>query len=363
MKKIIACLLTVIGCTTLVQAQSGFTINGKVSDIPDRKVYLSHQEGKKSIVDSVMMKNGSFTFKGKAPGVYFYFLRVDSIRRGYGFFAENKAMTITADSTFNNVKFSGTEAQTQYLEWSKTWQSIAQKAGPLYQQSDAADKAKDTVAKAAARQGFVDLGNELDSAVVNFIRKYPASPVSPFIIIDRYINYPAPEKVERTFAMLKPAAQNSAYGKEITETRKIASKTGIGAKPDFSLADTAGVPLKLSSLKGQYVLVDFWASWCAPCRKENPNVVAAFNKYHGKGFTIVGVTLDTKKDAWLAAIAKDGLTWAHVGDLQGWKSAIVEEYGIKAVPTNFLLDPSGKVIAKDLREEALQKKLAEIFAK
>jgi thiol-disulfide isomerase/thioredoxin len=330
MKKIIACLMTVIGCSTLAQAQS-FVINGKVKNVPDRKVYLSHQEGKKNILDSVMMKNGSFTFKGKSPGAYFYFLRVDSMRRGFGFFAENKVMTLTADSTFNDVQFSGSESQTAYKEWSTTWQAIAQKAGPLYQQMDAADKAKDTVARAAARKGFDDLGNELDSAVVNFIRKYPVSPVSPFIIIDRYINYPAPEKVERTFAMLKPAAQNSAYGREITE--------------------------------GKYVLVDFWASWCGPCRKENPNVVAAYNKYHEKGFTIVGVTLDTKKDAWLAAIAKDGLTWAHVGDLQGWKSAIVEEYGIRAVPTNFLLDPSGKVIAKDLREEALQKRLAAIFAK
>ncbi|SIO53080.1 TlpA disulfide reductase family protein [Chitinophaga niabensis] len=362
MKKIIVCLMTLAGCSSLVQAQS-FTINGKVKDIPDRKVYLSHQEGKKDILDSVIMKNGSFTFKGKAPGAYFYFIRVDGIRRGFGFFAENKVMTITADSTFNDVQFSGSESQVQWKEWGKTWQSITQKAGPLYQQIDAAEKAKDTVARAAARKGFDDLGNELDSAVVNFIRKYPASPVSPFIIIDRYINYPAPEKVERTFAMLKPAAQQSAYGKEITETRRIAAKTGIGATPDFTLADTSGIPFKLSSLKGKYVLVDFWASWCGPCRKENPNVVTAYNKYHEKGFTIVGVTLDTKKDAWLAAIAKDGLTWAHVGDLQGWKSAIVEEYGIRAVPTNFLLDPSGKVIAKDLREEALQKKLETIFSK
>ncbi|WP_298712420.1 TlpA disulfide reductase family protein, partial [Chitinophaga sp.] len=325
------------------------------------KVYLRWQEGKTNKSDSVVSKDGSFAFTGKLKGATLQFLSVEGARGGYSFIGENKPMTFTADSNLANAALKGSASQAQWLEWGATWGGITKKAGGLYQRIDSATKAKDSVGLAQARQGFADLDNELDSAVTQFVRRYPASPVSPLIIIHRFIDYPNPPKVERLFAMLAPAAKNSVYGQQITEHQRIASKTGIGAKPDFALADTNGNIVKLSSYKGKYVLVDFWASWCGPCRKENPNVVAAYQKYHDKGFTVLGVTLDTKKDAWLAAIAKDGLTWTHVGDLEGWKSPIVEEYGIRAVPTNFLLDPSGKVIAKDLREEALQAKLEAIF--
>jgi thiol-disulfide isomerase/thioredoxin len=199
------------------------------------------------------------------------------------------------------------------------------------------------------------------TAVTAFVKKYPQSPVGPFIITDRYINYPDAEKLAACVALLGEEARQSYYGKKITEYQAIAAKTAIGATPDFSIADTSGKPLQLSSLKGKYVLVDFWASWCGPCRKENPNVVAAYQKYHDKGFEIVGVSLDTQKDAWMKAIAKDGLAWNHVSDLKGWQSGIVKQFGIHAVPTSFLLDKDGKVIANNLRGEALLEKLGSLL--
>ena len=109
------------------------------------------------------------------------------------------------------------------------------------------------------------------------------------------------------------------------------------------------------------VIVDFWASWCGPCRKENPNVVLAYNKYHSKGFNILGISLDDKKDRWLKAIENDGLTWSHVSDLKGWRNDVATLYGVKIVPTNYLIDPNGKIIAQNLRGVELQQKLAEIF--
>lgn len=131
--------------------------------------------------------------------------------------------------------------------------------------------------------------------------------------------------------------------------------------PDFTLEDANGKPFALSSLRGQYVLVDFWASWCTPCRRENPNIVEAYQKFKDKNFTVFGVSLDSDRGAWKAAIMKDNLTWNHVSDLQKWESAVVPMYGIEGIPYNVLLDPEGKIIETDLRGGALHRRLTEIL--
>jgi peroxiredoxin len=131
--------------------------------------------------------------------------------------------------------------------------------------------------------------------------------------------------------------------------------------PDFSQPDTSGKAVSLSSLRGNYVLVDFWASWCGPCRQENPNLVAAFNKYKGKKFTVLGVSLDKAKESWIDAIHMDGLNWTHISDLQGWQNSVAQQFQIFNIPQNFLLDPDGKVIGKNLRGPALERKLARVL--
>ncbi len=133
--------------------------------------------------------------------------------------------------------------------------------------------------------------------------------------------------------------------------------------PDFSLPKADGTPFSLSKLRGKYVLVDFWASWCGPCRKENPQVVALYNKYKDKGFEILGVSLDEDKEAWLKAIEKDRLTWIHVSDLKGWQNEAARLYNVNAIPMTYLIDPDGVIIAKGLRGPALEAKLQELLGK
>ena len=141
-----------------------------------------------------------------------------------------------------------------------------------------------------------------------------------------------------------------------------AKKNAVGGgMADFTQNDTADIPVKLSSFRGKYVLVDFWASWCRPCRMENPNVLASYNKFKNKNFTVLGVSLDKAKDAWIEAIHQDGLYWTQVSDLKGWGNEVAQQFKVQSIPQNFLIDPQGRIIAKDLRGEALDQKLNEIL--
>ncbi|WP_052353895.1 redoxin domain-containing protein [Flectobacillus major] len=190
----------------------------------------------------------------------------------------------------------------------------------------------------------------------------PNSLISAFIIYSYFTRAGSEEKAKTYYNLLAKNAQATYYGTNIKEFLDNSAKVDVGKMaPAFSMADTTGNAFTLASLKGKYVLVDFWASWCGPCRKENPNVVKAYNEYRDKNFEIVGVSLDDKKSNWVKAINADKLTWVHVSDLKGWQNEAAKMYAVSAVPMNFLLDKNGKIIAKNLRSEELHKKLAELI--
>jgi thiol-disulfide isomerase/thioredoxin len=347
----------------VAQKEGTYRISGKIAGLADQKIYLGTTYMDKNIGDSVEVKNGEFSYTGKTPGMLMYGLRL----------SKNVYLTVPVDANEDinltgslaspkDILITGSAALPVWKHWGRAWSSITATAGKLYQALDSVAKIPNNMGdKKPIDSEFEKLNQRLIDSVEMFFELYPSSPVVPFIIFDRFVTYPNIEKATSTYAALTPLAKNSAYGKELAAALNVAAKTGIGVKPRFSLPDKNGKPLNLAAFKGKVVLVDFWASWCIPCRKENPNLVKAYAKYHGKGLEIIGVSLDDKKDSWLAAIKADGLTWNHVSDLKGWKSAIVTDYGIKAVPTSFLVDPDGKIIAKNLRGEELEKALAKLF--
>jgi peroxiredoxin len=193
-----------------------------------------------------------------------------------------------------------------------------------------------------------------------YAKNNPSSPLALYAL-QQYAGWEInPDKVEPLFVALSEENHNYPSAAEFKENIEIARKTGIGRLAmDFTQNDTLGSPVMLSSFKGRYVLVDFWASWCGPCRAENPNVVKVFNKYKDRNFHIIGVSLDRpgQKERWMKAIHDDKLEWTQVSDLKFWDNEVAKQYGIKAIPQNLLLDPDGKIIAKNLRGEELDQKL------
>ncbi|MBS0029151.1 TlpA family protein disulfide reductase [Chitinophaga sp. 2R12] len=230
-----------------------------------------------------------------------------------------------------------------------------------------ASLAKDTALERALGEQYNWLFNDMGERIKLLMKMNQHTPVLMYAldylhpIKDKTLILAEISRLSKAYPWLAEAKQKK---EDMVRAEAIAKKTGIGATAiDFTQNNTAGKPVKLSDYRGKYVLLDFWASWCGPCRAENPNVLDNYEKYHSKGLEILGVSLDDKKDAWLKAIKDDGLEWAHVSDLKGWKNEVAKEYNIRAVPSNFLIDKEGKIVAVDLRGEELTQKLAEIFDK
>lgn len=363
-------LTLVSAMTSCSKKEEGYTINGKFTDVKDGTVYLEFVDGDKKITDSTKITDGSFTFKGKVDEPLLYTVKIKGSEYGAGFLLDNEKITFEAkkDSMFS-AKVSGATQDSIYRSFYKNeFKKISAIAGPVYKASDSLTqngKVKLTAEqKVIMDKRWADLQTFADDLTDKFIKGHKDKLASALVIDERIVTYGTPEKVKEYYGILTPEIQKSFYGKKLKAAIDLNDKTAVGViAPEFSQTDVNGKIVKLSDYKGKYVLVDFWASWCGPCRKENPNVVAAYKTYHDKGFNVLGISLDDKKNLWQKAIEKDGLTWTHVSDLKGWKNDVAVLYGVKLVPTNYLIGPDGKIVAKNLREEALQTKLKEIFSK
>ncbi|WP_289662146.1 TlpA disulfide reductase family protein [Flavobacterium panacagri] len=327
MKKIILGFTLFFGALQTQAQESNLQLKGTVVDTVAQYVYLQKFHNKMfTTIDSVKVKDGSFSFKTKVKTPELYGLSVNTESSPLYVFLEKGPITVKL-----NPK--------KYYSSSVVEGSVSQDLFETYKKSK-------------------------DVEISKFITENPKSIVSAYVLYRNWSYRLSPEQIRENIVLLDKSLQSTTYVKELKDLALVLDGLAVGKKaPDFTANDPNGKPIRFyENLKG-YTLVDFWASWCGPCRRENPNIVKAYKEFHDKGFNIVGISLDKKKENWIKGIQDDNLTWLHVSDLLFWNSAVAKLYGIRAIPGNYLVDSNGVIVAKNLQGEELQSTLKSLLDK
>ena len=319
-------------CATMVlsscaEEKKGYVIDGQVTDVKEGVMYLKKYVGKSFVpVDSAVIADGKFKFEGVVSEPLAHGLTTQKeSNRPMVFFLDNDAMKVSMNESGKELNIAGSAVNDIFL-----------RNAPITRSK----------------------GYSLDS----LIAAHPASPVAAYFVVKDFAYKLDLEGMKAARARFDASLDGSSYIQQIESMIARMEKVQVGSvAPDFTLPDVDGNPVSLSSFRGKYVLVDFWAAWCPDCRKENPNIVAAWEKYKNKNFTVLGVSLDRKRDQWLGAIEKDKLAWTQVSDLKYWDSEAAVLYCIRWIPMSFLIDPEGKIVAIGLEGEELHNKLEELL--
>lgn len=375
MKKIgIIAVIALSAAACESNGSKNFTVTGEVKNAPATVVYLeqiSFDNMPPQVLDSITLNQGKFSLKGKAAEESLLQLRFPQIENGPLFFVINDKSDITIAGDWNDIRklsYKGSPASERLRVFVDSLSATQQKLGNMQYEL------QNVIQGDSLRNLQQTAMTNMVTAFKTYVKKVAMEDKSPMVSMFATsigAGTDAAENEAMYNNLLKRFPKHTGIQTVVKQYRESVASAPQAPKqntpaigtmaPDITMPDVNGNNFSLSSLKGKYVLVDFWASWCGPCRGENPNLVAAYNKYKNKNFTILGVSLDKTKDAWLEAIKKDGLTWTHISDLKFWDSEAVGLYGFNGIPYNVLLDPTGKIIADNLRGSDLERKLEEVL--
>jgi len=345
---------------------STFTINAEITGVEESTpIYLQKfKDGKLESVDSAKLSASKVSFTGSLESPEMIYLQVGKTRKMVNLFGENSTIFVKVNiDSLDKAEVNGSKSHDDLMAFRKYLEPVNEKAIELNKAYDLASKNFETEKMEMLGQDYQNLRIEHFTLIEEFVASKPDSYFTPYVIREYLADKMHYLELDSMLVKLDSSIHDSKDYQILSQRVKTNKSIEVGMPAvDFALNDTTGNPISISSFQGKILLIDFWASWCGPCRHENPRVVKLYNDFREKGFEIIGVSFDEKRSAWIDAIHQDQLAWPHVSDLKGWSSAAGKLYAVTSIPATILLDRDGIIVAKNLRGDALRKKLEEIYA-
>ena len=375
MKKIVLSLAVIVGVLACNSKPEGFVLNGTLTgDVENgtqifiRKINETNQPYD---IDSTTVENGKFTISGPAESPELIYVFIDKIQGYTPVVAEKGEIELTAQKdSLNFAKVKGTVQNDIFFKYLDASRTLSDQAMSIQRDMQNANMTGNEATANSLRDEFAELQEEYKNFELDFIKNNPNGLISA-LLIEKGLNsrMVESEEAQKMYDALTTEIKETLPAKNVLKSLEAAKEreakgksTSIGATaPDFSGPTPDGKELSLKEAMGKVTIIDFWAAWCKPCRAENPNVVNVYNKYHSKGLSIIGVSLDRKEEDWKKAIADDNLTWNHISSLDYFNDAIAKLYNVEAIPATFILDENGVIVAKNLRGPELESKIVELL--